>query len=124
MEDFLDTSSIAPLSSIPVQFLVHVVAPPTCPTPPEINGIPEEQSCTTVAVGQAYTSQIFAMNYCPSPIIINDIATLSFTSMIKGNLVQHNSTVYSKTLTWTPTKSQLGYQVMCSMAIDRFLSLL
>ncbi|CAF1627080.1 unnamed protein product [Adineta ricciae] len=118
VEDFTSTSSSTPLSSVPVQFLVHVVAPPTCPTPPEIIGIPEEQSCIAIGVGQTFLSQIFAVNYCPSPVVIQDIATLSFTNMIKGNLVNVNSSLYYKNLTWTPTSAQLGYQVMCAMAFD------
>ena len=73
-----------------------------------------------IGVGQTFLSQIFAVNYCPSPVYIQDIATLSFTNMIKGNLVKVNSSLYYKNLTWTPTSAQLGYQVMCAMAFDRF----
>ncbi|UJR38536.1 hypothetical protein I4U23_031203 [Adineta vaga] len=118
VEDFTSASSTTPLSSVPVQFLVHVVAPPTCSTPPEIIGIPEEQECIAVGLGQTYQSRIYAVNYCPSPVVIEDISTLSFAGMVKGNLVKVNSSLYYKSLTWSPTSAQLGYQVMCTMAID------
>jgi len=50
---------------------------------------------------------------------ISDIATQSFSGMIKSNIAELNSSVYYKNLTWTPTSAQLGYQVMCAMAYDR-----
>ncbi|CAF1046054.1 unnamed protein product [Adineta steineri] len=118
VEDFINSTSTTPLSSVPVQFLVQVVAQPTCTTPPDIVGIPTEQSCTNVIVNQTYTSQILAINSCAPSVTIVDIATLSFAGMAKSNLGQLNSTVYYKNLTWTPTSAQLGYQVMCAMAID------
>ncbi|CAF1041174.1 unnamed protein product [Adineta steineri] len=118
VEDFITPTSTTALSSVPVQFLVHVVAPPTCTTPPEIVGVPTEESCTTVIVNHPYTSQIFAIDNCAPSVTIVDIATLSFAGMVKSNIAQLNSTIYYKNLTWTPTSAQLGYQVMCAMAID------
>ncbi|CAF1666218.1 unnamed protein product, partial [Adineta ricciae] len=44
VEDFINSSSITPLSSVPVQFLVHVISASSCPTLPEIIGIPLEYS--------------------------------------------------------------------------------
>ena len=51
-----------------------------------------------------------------------DIATLSFPGMNKGPLTKLSSLLYYTNLTWTPTIDQLGYQAMCAMALDRFLS--
>ncbi len=96
-----------------------MVSAPACTTPPAIIGIPIEQSCTSVIVGQTFTSQIIAINYCGPTVNISDIATLSFAGMIKSNIIELNSSVYYKNLTWTPTSAQLGYQVMCAMAYDR-----
>ncbi|CAF4312553.1 unnamed protein product, partial [Adineta steineri] len=78
VEDFITPTSTTPLSSVPVQFLVHVVAAPTCTTPPEIVGVPTEQSCTTVIVNEPYTSQILAIDNCAPSVTISDIAALSF----------------------------------------------
>ena len=104
---------------MPIQFLVHVVSPAACSTPPEIIGLLPEQSCTPVTVGQTFTSQIIAINHCGSGVTIDDIATLSFAGMIKSTMAQLNSTVYYKNITWTPTSSQSGFQVICAMAFDR-----
>jgi hypothetical protein len=109
------------LSSVPVQFLVQVVTPPPCATPPEIIG--PEQTCTAVYVGQPYSSQIIAMNQCGPTVTIDDIATLSFPGMIKSSIAEINSTLYYKNLTWTPSSAQLGYQVMCAMAFDRYINI-
>ncbi|CAF4030879.1 unnamed protein product [Adineta steineri] len=119
VEDFINSTSITPLSSVPVQFLVHVVAAASCTTPPEIIGIPEEQSCTALTVGQNFTSQLIAINYCGPSVTILDIATLSFPGMVQGTIVELNTSTYYNTMQWTPTTAQLGYQVMCAMAYDR-----
>ncbi|CAF4760904.1 unnamed protein product [Rotaria sp. Silwood1] len=118
VEDFISPSSTTPLSSVPVQFLVNVIAPPACSIPPEVVGIPVEEACIPVTVGQTFNSQLIAINNCGSTVTIVDIATLSFTGMVKGNIIQLNRTTYYKTLSWIPTTDQLGFQVMCAMAFD------
>ncbi|CAF3982868.1 unnamed protein product [Rotaria sp. Silwood1] len=118
IEDFITPTSTTPLSGVPVQFLVHVVNPASCTTEPVIVGIPFEDSCIPVTVGQTFNSMLIAINYCGATVTIDDISTLSFAGMIKGDLIKLNTTTYYKTLSWTPTSSQLGYQVMCAMAFD------
>jgi hypothetical protein len=63
---------------------------------------------------------LYAENYCSSyGVTIQDIATLSFPIVIKSNLTQNTSTLYSVTLTWTPTAAEIGSQILCAVAIDR-----
>ena len=97
-----------------------MINPPTCTIPPEIIGIPVEQACIPVQVGQTFSSQLTAINSCGSNVTIADIATLSFAGMTKGSIVKLNIATYYKTLSWIPTTDQLGFQVMCAMAIDRY----
>ncbi|CAM4894696.1 unnamed protein product [Rotaria socialis] len=118
VEDFINSSTTTPLSSVPIQFLVEIVAPPPCTILPEVYEL-SEAPCTPIIVGQTYTSQIIAINYCGANVNISDIVTLPFPGMIRGNLIQYNSTVYYATISWTPTINQLGYQVTCAMAVDR-----
>jgi hypothetical protein len=118
-EDFISSSSTTPLSSVPVQFVVKVIAPPACSTLPQTIYI--GQSCTPLQVNETFTSQLFAINNCGANVSIIDIATLSFAGMIQSSVIQLNSSVYYKNLTWTPTIDQLGYQVMCAMALSRLL---
>ena len=118
VEDFMTSSSTTPLSSVPVQFLVYVVQPPSCTILPYVFEL-SNRTCIPVGVGQTFTTRLYAINSCGSGVTILDIATLSFSGMVQSNLIKESSVVYYKTLTWTPTSSQVGFQVMCAMAIDR-----
>lgn len=118
MEDFIDSSSSTPLSATPVQFLVHVVEMPSCIIPPKVIGLPIEQSCTPLLIGQTYSSILYAHNSCGSNVTIVDIATLSYAGVLKDNTTMINDTTWYKEFTWTPTATQLGYQVVCAMAFD------
>ncbi|CAF2386242.1 unnamed protein product [Rotaria sp. Silwood2] len=117
---FIAPTSTTPLSSVPVQFLVHVVSSPSCDTEPVIAGIPLEDSCLSITVGQTFNSMLIAINNCGASVTIVDISTLSFPGVVKGNLIRFNTSTYYKMISWTPTSSQLGYQVMCAMAFDRY----
>ncbi|CAF3693657.1 unnamed protein product [Rotaria sp. Silwood1] len=118
VEDFINSTSTTSLSSVPVQFLVQVVQESSCPNPPTIIGTPSEQSCIAVVTGQIFTSQLIAINSCNSNVTIIDITILAFLGMIRGNITQLNTTAYYVDLSWTPTVSQLGYQLMCAMAFN------
>jgi hypothetical protein len=73
-----------------------------------------------VIIGQTFTSQLIAVNYCGSNVTIIDIATLSFPGVIESAITVLNTTTYYKNLSWTPTAAQLGYQVICAIAFDRY----
>lgn len=97
-----------------------MVSPSQCITPPDIIGIPVEQSCTPIAVGQGFSSQLIAINSCGANVTIIDIATLPFAGITQGSMVKQNSTTCYKSFSWTPTAAQMGYQIMCAMAFDRY----
>ena len=99
-----------------------MVNPSACIIPPEIIGIPAEQSCTPIAVGQLFTSQLIAINDCGPNVTVIDIGTLPFAGVNQGNIIKQNSTTYYKSFSWTPTAAQLGYQIMCAMAYDRYVT--
>jgi hypothetical protein len=94
---------------------------PNCTVIPLLYG-PHNQTgtCESLQVGQAHSMTLYAENYCSSyGVTIKDIATLSFPIVIKTNLTQNTSTLYSVSLTWTPTANQVGSQILCAVAIDR-----
>ncbi|CAM4935904.1 unnamed protein product [Rotaria socialis] len=99
VEDFLNASSMTPLSSVPAQFLVKVIAASSCVYQPEVLLLAD--SCTPLKVNQTLTSTLLAINNCGTIVTIIDI-----------------STIYYKNLTWKPTTNQIGYQVMCAIALD------
>jgi hypothetical protein len=41
--------------------------------------------------------------------------------VIQSSVIRENVTNYYKTLTWAPAASQVGFQVMCAMAINRYV---
>lgn len=105
---------------MPVQFIVQIIPTPTCTVQPEV--LFTGSSCTPIKVNETFTSQLLGVNHCGENASIIDIATLSFPGMVQGPLMKSSSLVYFKTITWTPRISQLGYQIMCAMALDRFVS--
>ncbi|CAF1123403.1 unnamed protein product [Didymodactylos carnosus] len=79
VEDFINSTSTTALSTVPVQFLINVVNSATCPHDPKIIGLPLDQGCIPLYVGQTYATQLIALNSCTSyGTVIDDIATLSF----------------------------------------------
>ena len=120
MEDFGNTTSTTPYSSVPVQFLVYVYAQPNCTTRPYLYSSALDGTCIAVQVGVPYTIILYAENYCTSyGVKIVDIATQSFPIVIKTPIVQNTTTLSSVTLTWTPTADEEGSQVFCSVATDK-----
>jgi hypothetical protein len=77
--------------------------------------------CVGIQVGQSYFIQLITENFCPSTTTIKDIATLSFPIVVKTPIVQNSSTIWSVGLTWIPTASEVGSQVLCAVAIDRYV---
>ncbi|CAF1022594.1 unnamed protein product [Rotaria sordida] len=118
VEDFINSTSTTPLSSVPVQFLVQVVEQSLCSNPPTIIGIPPKESCIVAITGQTFSSQLIAINNCGSNVTIIDITIFAFLGMTRGNVIQLNITTYYANLSWTPTDSQIGYQLLCAMAFD------
>ncbi|CAF4963763.1 unnamed protein product [Rotaria sp. Silwood1] len=116
VEDFINSTSTVSLSSVPVQFIVKVIAAPSCSYRPELILLAE--SCTPIKVNHTFTSTLLAINNCGPTVTITDISTLSFSGMVQTSVIMLNSSVYYKNLTWTPTISQVGYQVMCALALN------
>ncbi|CAF3397774.1 unnamed protein product [Rotaria socialis] len=75
VEDFINSSSIDPLSSVLVQFLVQVVSQASSTSPPTIIGEFSQQSCTLILFGQTFVSQLIVMNNCGSSVTIIDMTT-------------------------------------------------
>ena len=118
MEDFINSTSDTPLSSIPIQFLVKIVSSSSCSSP-VITINPSMGSCLAVTVGQSLALQLIATTHCNKNASIVDIPIQAFSGLIESGVYPINSTTYRKSIYWTPTAAQEGYQMMCAMAIDR-----
>ncbi|CAF4615842.1 unnamed protein product, partial [Rotaria sp. Silwood2] len=117
VEDFIDTSSTTPMSSVPVQFLIYVQSQPACSLEPLI--IPLDR-CLEVQVGVSISFNLSAINLCtPSVATLTDIVVLSgITGMTHSNLTHSstNSSIYYMKFTWTPQANQIGSQQLCTVA--------
>jgi hypothetical protein len=121
VEDFLTNTSVTPLSSVPIQFLVYVYASTVCTFKPLLISDRNENDCQAAVVGVNLVVQFTAINRCASGRSMEDIATLSFPVLTKSALVQNttNTSLWSMTVSWRPSAGQVGSQVLCAVAYDK-----
>jgi hypothetical protein len=117
VEDFINSTSTTPMSSVPVQLLIYVMPQPTCGLAPIILPL---SRCFDAQVGVSISFNISAMTLCNPNI--SDINTIYASTAISGMNVTDavdsltNASVSYSTFTWTPTSSQLGSQQLCVIA--------
>lgn len=122
VEDFYSSANTAtPLSSTPVQFLIHTYNPPVgCSSLPTIIGPYPDQSCLDAKVGTPFNFILTAQTGC-SGTTITDFVTISPIGMIKAStIIALSSTVYAISFNWIPASYQLGPHVFCGAAIDTY----
>ncbi|CAF3815350.1 unnamed protein product [Rotaria sp. Silwood1] len=122
VEDFVNTASTIPMSSVPLQMLIFTYQPASgaCSTKPEIIGDRPNRACIGVLPGVQHSERIVAAVYCAGDYI-NEFVTISPLYMIKTTIapVSGTSNQWYITLTWTPTTDQIGPQVFCAAPIDQ-----
>jgi len=118
VEDFPDESSYVAYSRVPIQFLIKVVGTPACSLQPMISS--NMSACTAVQVGIEFNFTLTITQGCPNTTI-DDVFTMPPLYMYKGDLTQIGSTnEWTITETWIPDILQLGSQVYCAVATDRY----
>ncbi|CAF1104328.1 unnamed protein product [Adineta ricciae] len=116
VEDFPNATSNTSLSSVPIQFLIEIVASPLCVSKPMINL--NLSQCVAIQVGMRYNFTVIIDQGCPNTSVI-DLITVSPLYMSKSSPVQIGSNhQWSVSYTWIPTVEQIGPQIYCAMAID------
>lgn len=111
-----------PLSSISVQFLINVQNETSCNPPFLSISINETNDCANnFRINRAHDIYLLAETDCQNSTIIQDIATISFANVIKKRIAQTEPSKLLIQLTWIPTIKQIGHQVLCAMAIDRYI---
>jgi hypothetical protein len=102
--------------------LINVRSNSSCSSLPLLTGpVSQTDQCVSIQVGQTYVIQLIAENFCPSSTVIKDIATLSFPVVIETLIVQNTTTLWSISLTWIPTATSIGSQVLCAVTIDNLV---
>ncbi len=105
-----------------MQFLINVQAVSSCTKRPLLTGpLSQIGGCVGIQVGQSYVIELIAENFCSNSTNITDIATISFPIVTKTPIIRNTTTLWSVTLTWTPTASAVGSQILCAVAIDRYV---
>lgn len=118
VEDFYNQSNNTALSSIPVQFLIQIIATPTCFSKPIISS--NLSTNTILTVGQLFIFTVTIETDCSGTTIIDYFRTPPLT-MQKSNITFNGTNdFYLVTETWTPTSDQVGSQPYCAMATNRY----
>lgn len=118
VEDFYTESTNTSLSRVPIQFLIQIVAAPICPLKPTISS--NLSTCTAIHVGIQFNITILITQGCLNTTIVN-FFRIPPLNMYKSGIIQvGSSNEWTVTETWTPTNDQIGSQVYCSIATDRY----
>ncbi|CAF1461203.1 unnamed protein product [Adineta ricciae] len=117
IEDFINTTSTVPMSSIPIQFLIYVSPIPKCTKPPLLLPIVD---CLEVNINVPINLTLYAFNSCNNTkIIIGDISSTINTAGVQMSDVINSTTNTSLVyviITWTPQIKHIGLQYFCTIA--------
>jgi hypothetical protein len=119
VEDFYNSTTDTPFNSVPIQFLIYIVGGTNCTSKPTISS--SLPACTPIEVGSQFNFSLTILQGCPGTTI-TDVFTMPPQNVYKGALTQNGtSNVWILYETWIPTALQLGAQVFCAVATDRYL---
>ena len=124
VEDFFPGNN-KPLSSTPFQFLVNVRGSSglKCGKPPALNSGMLRSSIYNVTINIPFSFGLTATTGCSNlnQVSVVDILSFALLNVVKGPLVRNrNSKVWTMNVTWTPNSQQVGFQLLCIVAIDRY----
>lgn len=120
VEDFSNESNETALSAIPVQFLIQIIAKPSCPLIPTITS--NGPSSFILQVGQSINFTMIIRTDCVGRTI-EDFFRAAPLNMRKSNITYDAmNNQYTVTESWTPTSDQSGSQAYCATALDRYFS--
>lgn len=121
VEDFINETSIEPMSSVPVQFLIYVLPVLTCTIEPEVLPIGD---CLELKTNVSVNLTVYAKNSCGNNVAITDILISKGINGLKSSNLKNSttdSTLSYITLSWTPSIYQTGAKELCFMAFNRYV---
>lgn len=126
IEDFDSNNNV--LSSIPLQFLIHIVnttntnvSSTTCSEPPVYIGDWPQDSCIGVESNTTVNARIQIRIPCANTsTVLEDILTVSPAGLTKGQIIRNplDSNLYTMSIQWTPEPDQYGIQQLCLTPVD------
>ncbi|CAF3771940.1 unnamed protein product [Rotaria sordida] len=118
IEDYYNSASATPMSSVPLQFLFYGYAVPSgCSTPPSIIGNRPNRACIGTPIGSTVSEYVIAQIGCSGKTII-DFTSSSPVGMTKSTIENPSTGIYQVILSWIPTSDQYGPQGFCAGAVD------
>lgn len=118
VEDFYNDTNSTALSSVSIQFLIHIVGKPSCYSKPTVSL--NSSNNTALLIGTGYSFTFIIKTNC-SGVSIVDYYRSPLLNMGKSNLTYDTTNnLWTITETWKPTKDQLGSQIYCAVATDRY----
>ena len=125
VEDFASPSDTTPLSSVPVQFVIVIVASnQLCSNQPEfVDSTPQDGSCVVVPFSSSWSAMITVrIPSNSSATSVTDIITASPYGLRRSELLQtitSNAMEWQINVTWSPSsQSQFGPNIFCFAALD------
>ncbi|CAF3373663.1 unnamed protein product [Rotaria socialis] len=118
VEDFINTTSNSPMSSVPVQFLIYVQPTPVCSIAPVMIPLTD---CLEVQTNVSTNFTLYIMNLCNSSATITEVIQSQTITGMTATSVKNSTTNISLayiTLSWTPQTSQIGTQKLCVYAYN------
>ncbi|CAF1307645.1 unnamed protein product [Adineta ricciae] len=116
VEDFYNDSNSTALSSISIQFLIHIINESSCDFKPVI--ALNSSRNLTLEVGTNYSFTFTISTNC-SNVSIVDYFRSPLLNVIKTNLTFDSiDDLWTITEIWMPTVEQIGLQIYCAVAID------
>jgi hypothetical protein len=108
------------MSSVPVQFLIHVLSQPKCSKLPSIIPLTD---CLEVQVDTLVSLTLYAINYCDqTQSILTDISLPVRISSMNISQLQNstqNTSLSYITLKWITQNNQIGQQQFCATAYTK-----
>ena len=126
IEDFDSNNEV--ISSIPLQFLIHIVNKTVdpeitdgCDKLPVYVGDQPSAACIGVESNKSMAERVqFRIPCANTSTTLVDILTISPPGMTKGPIIQDSfdSNLYSMEFKWTPQPDQYGVHQLCLMPVD------
>jgi hypothetical protein len=119
IEDFQNGNLSAPMSSIPLEFLVQSFTPENCTfnKPQFLPPTAQDETCIPIPLGSTYNETIIVTTNYTS--VITEIQTVSPPGLLKSPLYSFGNVTKYVNLTWTPTTS--GVKILCFVGITESL---
>ncbi|XP_022103149.1 uncharacterized protein LOC110985951 [Acanthaster planci] len=119
IEDYSPSDPSTPLSRIPVQFLIEVHPKDGRCRKPELIG--EDGTCTTIPAGRETRIPLRARSSFPDyPITSFETIKPSGVHVTPLRRVDGSNDEYTVTLSWVPTRDQIGRHVICYEAEEAY----